>query len=68
MTVTSGFYKEFIVYFVDAAAESGSKDAAGEFQASQHVLVCALHELGSLVQALGTAANQLVSEPATGKS
>ena len=33
---------------------------------SQHVLVCALHELGCLVLRLGTSASPLVSEPTTG--
>ena len=34
---------------------------------SQHVLVCALHELGCLVLRLGTSASPLVSEPTTGR-
>ena len=35
---------------------------------TQHVLVCALQELGSLVESLGTSAAPLVSEPSTGES
>ncbi|XP_061173824.1 HEAT repeat-containing protein 5B-like isoform X2 [Saccostrea echinata] len=47
---------------VDSDGRSSSADIAG----SQHVLVCALHELGSLVLRLGTSASPLVAEPATG--
>lgn len=42
------------------------KSQAADLTASQHVLVCALHELGSLVLRLGTSASPLVAEPATG--
>ncbi|XP_014676646.1 PREDICTED: HEAT repeat-containing protein 5B-like [Priapulus caudatus] len=42
------------------------KDSSVESLASQHVLVCALHELSSIVQHLGTSAGPLVSEPSTG--
>ncbi|XP_048732913.2 HEAT repeat-containing protein 5B-like isoform X6 [Ostrea edulis] len=47
---------------VDSDSRSSSLDIAG----SQHVLVCSLHELGSLVLRLGTSASPLVAEPATG--
>ena len=43
------------------------KNQTADLTASQHVLVCALHELGSLVLRLGTSASPLVQEPATGK-
>lgn len=46
---------------------SDGKSQASEVAASQHVLVCALHELGSLVQRLGSSASPLVAEPATGE-
>lgn len=45
------------------AADKGTADILG----SQHVLVCALHELGCLVLSLGTSASPLVAEPATGE-
>jgi len=45
---------------------SDSKNQSLDVIGSQHVLVCALHELGSLVLRLGTSASPLVSEPATG--
>ncbi|KAK7506949.1 hypothetical protein BaRGS_00001800 [Batillaria attramentaria] len=45
---------------------SEGKSQAADLTASQHVLVCALHELGSLVLRLGTSASPLVAEPATG--
>ena len=44
----------------------GSKSQQTDLIASQHVLVCALHELGCLVLRLGTSASPLVQEPATG--
>ncbi|XP_064600027.1 HEAT repeat-containing protein 5B-like isoform X2 [Liolophura sinensis] len=48
------------------AESSGEKSQMAELVSSQHVLVCALHELGSLVLRLGTSASPLVAEPATG--
>lgn len=52
----------------EAVMESNDgKFQASEVSASQHVLVCALHELGSLVQRLGSSASPLVAEPAAGK-
>ena len=51
----------------EANAESAdSKSTAVDISGSQHVLVCALHELGCLVLSLGTSASPLVAEPATG--
>ncbi|XP_052275904.1 HEAT repeat-containing protein 5B-like isoform X2 [Dreissena polymorpha] len=43
-----------------------SKAQTSDISGSQHVLVCALHELGCLVLSLGTSASPLVAEPATG--
>ena len=48
--------------------ESDSRSSSSDIVGSQHVLVCALHELGSLVLRLGTSASQLVAEPATGSN
>ncbi|XP_059157278.1 HEAT repeat-containing protein 5B-like isoform X2 [Physella acuta] len=51
----------------EATAEaSDGKNQVTDLTASQHVLVCALHELGCLVLRLGTSASPLVAEPATG--
>lgn len=47
---------------MDSANDAKSQSILG----GQHVLVCALHELGSLVLRLGTSASPLVAEPATG--
>ena len=49
-----------------SAESSDSKSQSAEVSGSQHVLVCALHELGCLVLRLGTSASPLVSEPTTG--
>lgn len=45
---------------------SEGKGLGADLSVSQHVLVCALHELGCLVLRLGTSASPLVAEPATG--
>lgn len=50
----------------EATAESDGRSSSSNIVGSQHVLVCALHELGSLVLRLGTSASPLVAEPATG--
>lgn len=50
----------------EATAESDGRPSSSDIVGSQHVLVCALHELGSLVLRLGTSASPLVAEPATG--
>ena len=44
------------------------KSQSMDLSSSQHVLVCALHELGCLVLRLGSSASPLVQEPATGES
>lgn len=55
------------ILFEGEAAVDGSSDAKSQsILGGQHVLVCALHELGSLVLRLGTSASPLVAEPATG--
>ncbi|KAK3093785.1 hypothetical protein FSP39_020183 [Pinctada imbricata] len=48
------------------ADNTDGKTSHSDVIGSQHVLVCALHELGSLVLRLGTSASPLVAEPATG--
>lgn len=54
-----------LCFLVDASAE-GEKGNIPDVNLTQHVLVCALQELGSLVESLGTSASPLVSEPSTG--
>lgn len=44
-----------------------NKGAAADVSASQHVMVCALKELGSLVQSLSATAAPLIQEPSIGK-
>ncbi|XP_054832660.1 HEAT repeat-containing protein 5B isoform X1 [Eublepharis macularius] len=43
-----------------------NKSGAADVAASQHVMVCALQELGSLVQSLNATASPLIQEPSTG--
>ncbi|XP_046884989.1 HEAT repeat-containing protein 5B isoform X2 [Hypomesus transpacificus] len=43
-----------------------SKAGAADVSASQHVMVCALKELGSLVQSLSATASPLIQEPSVG--
>ncbi|XP_013379521.1 HEAT repeat-containing protein 5B-like isoform X2 [Lingula anatina] len=50
----------------DAMTDGTGGNQTIDFTGSQHILVCALHELGSLVQTLGTSASPLVSEPNSG--
>ncbi|CAI9730243.1 repeat-containing 5B-like isoform X2 [Octopus vulgaris] len=62
---------QIIIKQMNAVGEAVMESNDGKFQASevsasQHVLVCALHELGSLVQRLGSSASPLVAEPAAG--
>ena len=59
-------YNTFFTGEATVEAAEG-KNQTADLTASQHVLVCALHELGSLVLRLGTSASPLVQEPATGK-
>lgn len=44
-----------------------NKGTAADVSASQHVMVCALKELGSLVQSLSATAAPLIQEPSIGK-
>ena len=63
MGCCSKLVKQYIS--LDLAADSDKAQTA-EMLLSQHVLVCALHELGCLVSSLDTSASPLVSEPASG--
>ncbi|KAG7462844.1 hypothetical protein MATL_G00189080 [Megalops atlanticus] len=45
---------------------SENKAGAADVSASQHVMVCALKELGSLVQSLSATASPLIQEPSIG--
>uniref|UniRef100_A0A8C3D0B2 HEAT repeat-containing protein 5B n=1 Tax=Cairina moschata TaxID=8855 RepID=A0A8C3D0B2_CAIMO len=47
-------------------ANSENKAGAADIAASQHVMVCALQELGSLVQSLNATASPLIQEPSIG--
>ncbi|NXK89235.1 HTR5A protein, partial [Formicarius rufipectus] len=54
---------------VDAAMSDSNLETrlnTTDITASQHVLVCALQELGSLIQGLGTTAAPLLQDPSTG--
>ena len=64
------FYHNYVQLSSGDASVDGSdsKSQSVEVTGSQHVLVCALHELGCLVLSLGTSASPLVAEPATGES
>ena len=48
----------------DTSAEN--KSGAADIAASQHVMVCALQELGSLVQSLNATASPLIQEASIG--
>ena len=45
---------------------SENKSGAADIAASQHVMVCALQELGSLVQSLSATASPLIQEASIG--
>lgn len=45
-----------------------NKAGAADVSASQHVMVCALKELGSLVQSLSATASPLIQEPSIGQT
>ncbi|KAH0622567.1 hypothetical protein JD844_024972 [Phrynosoma platyrhinos] len=47
-------------------ANTENKAGAADVSASQHVMVCALQELGSLVQSLNATASPLIQEPSIG--
>ena len=44
-----------------------NKSGAADIAASQHVMVCALQELGSLVQSLNATASPLIQEASIGR-
>jgi len=50
---------------VDSVGEA-ERGQATEAALAHHVLVCALHELGCLVQSLGTSSAPLITEPSSG--
>ena len=56
-----------MLLFVESLVES-EKTQSVDFTLTQHILVCALHELGCLIQTLGTSASSLVTEPSTGET
>lgn len=45
-----------------------NRAGAADVSASQHVMVCALKELGSLVQSLSATASPLIQEPSVGET
>lgn len=45
-----------------------NRAGAADVSASQHVMVCALKELGSLFQSLSATASPLIQEPAVGET
>lgn len=45
---------------------SENRTGAADVSASQHVMVCALKELGSLVQSLSATASPLIQDPSVG--
>ncbi|KAE8601579.1 hypothetical protein XENTR_v10013725 [Xenopus tropicalis] len=47
-------------------ANNDNKSGTADVSASQHVMVCALQELGSLVQSLNSTASPLILEPSIG--
>ncbi len=46
---------------------SEGRAGAADVSSSQHVMVCALKELGSLVQSLSATASPLIQEPSVGR-
>lgn len=65
-------YKTLVAVFPPEAVVndiSGENKAGGaDVSASQHVMVCALQELGSLVQSLSATASPLIQEPSVGET
>lgn len=45
-----------------------NRTGASDVSASQHVMVCALKELGSLFQSLSATASPLIQEPSVGEA
>ncbi|XP_055929916.1 HEAT repeat-containing protein 5B-like isoform X2 [Argiope bruennichi] len=50
----------------DSSAETSSKDNSQDTALSQHVLVCSLQQLGSLISVLDTTASTIVCDPSVG--
>ncbi|KAG8183923.1 hypothetical protein JTE90_029028 [Oedothorax gibbosus] len=50
----------------DSSAETSGKDNSQDTALSQHVLVCALQQLGSLISVLDTTASTLICDPSVG--
>lgn len=57
-------YSEAVVNDMSGENKAGAADVS----ASQHVMVCALKELGSLVQSLSATASPLIQEPSIGET
>ena len=55
-----------VIRFVDSTGET-ERGQSSEANLAHHVLVCALHELGCLVQSLGTSSAPLITEPSAGQ-
>lgn len=58
------FFPEAVVNDISGENRAGAADVS----ASQHVMVCALKELGSLVQSLSATASPLIQEPSVGET
>ena len=59
------------MFLADAALSDGNVEtrlSSTDVAASQHVLVCALQELGNLIHNLGTTAAPLLQDSSTGRS
>ncbi|GFR27805.1 HEAT repeat-containing protein 5B [Trichonephila clavata] len=50
----------------DSSAETSGKDNSQDTALSQHVLVCSLQQLGSLISVLDTTASSIVCDPSAG--
>jgi len=65
------FFLPLPLVFLEAVVNDISgenKGGTADVSASQHVMVCALKELGSLVQSLSATASPLIQEPSIGKT
>lgn len=63
------FGDDFMYILLDAAMSDNNLEtriSTSDVTASQHVLVCALQELGSLIHGLGTTAAPLLQDSSTG--
>lgn len=58
------FPPEAVVNDINGENRTGAADVS----ASQHVMVCALKELGSLFQSLSATASPLIQEPSVGET